>query len=124
MTMPSRLEELVLAEIEADRGVVRAYGLAGILSNKLGRRIAPNSVYRVLETLMSRGAIRRVVSQNAFIASHDRNHILLICLQCGAGVEINDTSFAEQLLSLCRRHQFNAERVFLEVSGTCPQCSQ
>ena len=46
-----------------------AYEIADIVSQKRGRRVAPNSVYRILDLFVANNLVRRVESANAFVAN-------------------------------------------------------
>ena len=62
-----------------------------------GRRVAANSVYRILDLFVGANLARRVESANAYVANahpdclHDC--IFLICDSCGQTVHIDDDSF-------------------------------
>src|SRR3546814_16246862 len=43
-----------------------AYEIADIVSQKRGKRVAPNSVYRILDLFVANNLVRRVESANAF----------------------------------------------------------
>ena len=58
----------VLEALHATHKPLGAYDLAEILGPK-GRRLAPITVYRALDFLMEQGLVRRLASQNAYIAS-------------------------------------------------------
>ncbi len=73
-----------------------AYDIAEAVSNAQGRRVAANSVYRILDLFVSANLARRVESANAYVANahpeclHDC--IFLICDHCGQAVHIDDDS--------------------------------
>src|SRR3546814_10405150 len=60
-----------------------AYEIADIASQKRGKRVAPNSVYRILDLFVANNLVRRVESANAFVAnSHPgclHDCIFLLC---------------------------------------------
>ena len=66
-----------------------AYDIAEAVSNKQGRRVAANSVYRILDLFVGANLARRVESANAYVANahpdclHDC--IFLICDSLRAG---------------------------------------
>ena len=63
-----------------------------------GRRVAANSVYRILDLFVGSNLARRVESANAYVANahpdclHDC--IFLICDSCGQTVHIDDDSLS------------------------------
>ena len=64
-----------------------AYDIAEAVSKSQGRRVAANSVYRILDLFVGANLARRVESANAYVANahpdclHDC--IFLICDNCG-----------------------------------------
>src|SRR3546814_6727006 len=46
-----------------------AYEIADIVSRTRGKRVAPNSVYRILDLFVANNLVRRVESANAFVAN-------------------------------------------------------
>ena len=72
-----------------------AYDIAEAVSNKQGRRVAANSVYRILDLFVGANLARRVESANAYVANahpdclHDC--IYLICDTCGQAVHSTTT---------------------------------
>src|SRR5882757_8041844 len=75
-----------------------AYDIAEAVSKTQGRRVAANSVYRILDLFVGSNLARRVESANAYIANahpdclHDC--IFLICDTCGQTVHIDDDSLS------------------------------
>src|SRR6188508_335078 len=71
-----------------------AYDIAEAVSKAEGRRVAANSVYRILDLFVGSNLARRVESANAYIANdhpdclHDC--IFLICDNCGQAKHIDD----------------------------------
>ena len=94
-----------------------AYDIAEAVSNKQGRRVAANSVYRILDLFVGSNLARRVESANAYVANahpdclHDC--IFLICDNCGQAVHIDDDGISGG---------FSAQRPVIEVRGTCGDC--
>ena len=73
-----------------------AYDIAEAVSKAQGRRVAANSVYRILDLFVGANLARRVESANAYVANQhpDCLHdcIFLICDTCGQAVHIDDDS--------------------------------
>src|SRR3954449_11066602 len=73
-----------------------AYDIADKVSKDQGRRVAANSVYRILDLFVNANVARRVESANAYVANdhpaclHDC--IFLICDTCGQTKHIDDDS--------------------------------
>src|SRR3546814_5748095 len=94
------------------------YEIADIVSQKRGKRVAPNSVYRILDLFVANNLVRRVESANAFVAnSHPgclHDCIFLICDSCGNAVHVDNDLLSDgigsahvctpatNVLSVCR----------------------
>ena len=76
-----------------------AYDVAEAVSKAEGRRIAANSVYRILDLFVGANLARRVESANAYIANQHpeclHDCIFLICDNCGQTVHIDDDACRE-----------------------------
>ena len=103
-----------------------AYDIAEAVSNKQGRRVAANSVYRILDLFVGSNLARRVESANAYVANahpdclHDC--IFLICDSCGQAVHIDDDSLSGGVRKAAESAGFSAQRPVIEVRGTCGDC--
>ena len=103
-----------------------AYDIAEAVSRAQGRRVAANSVYRILDLFVSANLARRVESANAYIAHahpeclHDC--IFLICDQCGQTVHIDDDTLTSGVREAAKTAGFSAPRPVIEVRGTCKDC--
>lgn len=103
-----------------------AYDIAEAVSKSQGRRVAANSVYRILDLFVSANLARRVESANAYVANahpdclHDC--IFLICDQCGQTVHIDDDSLSGGVREAAKSAGFSAPRPVIEVRGTCGDC--
>ncbi len=103
-----------------------AYDIAEAVSKAQGRRVAANSVYRILDLFVSANLARRVESANAYVANahpeclHDC--IFLICDQCGQTVHIDDDSLSDGVREAAKSAGFTAPRPVIEVRGTCADC--
>ena len=103
-----------------------AYDIAEAVSTAQGRRVAANSVYRILDLFVSANLARRVESANAYVANahpgclHDC--IFLICDQCGQAVHIDDDALTSGVREAAKSAGFSAPRPVIEVRGTCGDC--
>lgn len=103
-----------------------AYDVAEAVSKAEGRRIAANSVYRILDLFVEANLARRVESSNAYIANkhpeclHDC--IFLICDSCGQTVHIDDDALSGSIRSAAGTAGFSALRPVIEVRGKCREC--
>lgn len=104
-----------------------AYDIADQVSQQRGKRVAPNSVYRILDLFVTHNLVRRVESANAFLANthpgcvHDC--IFLICDNCGQTTHVDDDQIAGRVRATGEEHGFTAQRPVIELRGTCADCS-
>lgn len=103
-----------------------AYDVAEAVSKAEGRRIAANSVYRILDLFVGANLARRVESANAYIANQHpeclHDCIFLICDSCGQAVHIDDDSLSESIRKAASKAGFSAPRPVMEVRGKCSDC--
>jgi Fur family transcriptional regulator, zinc uptake regulator len=120
------MREAVFAALASFDKPASAYDIAEAVSNAQGRRVAANSVYRILDLFVSANLARRVESANAYVANahpdclHDC--IFLICDQCGQTVHIDDDSLTGGVRNAAKSAGFSAARPVIEVRGTCGDC--
>ena len=104
-----------------------AYDIAEAVSRQRGKRVAANSVYRILDLFVRTNLARRVESANAYIANphpgcrHDC--IFLICEVCDKAVHIDDDRLTGALVEAARGAGFADVRPVVELRGTCGDCT-
>jgi len=104
-----------------------AYDIAEAVTAARGKRVAANSVYRILDLFVRTNLARRVESANAYIANthpgcrHDC--IFLICDSCGQVVHIDDDSLTGALVTAARAAGFADVRPVVELRGICEACN-
>ena len=105
-----------------------AYDVAEEVSKAQGRRIAANSVYRILDLFVGANLARRVESANAYIANQHpgclHDCIFLICDSCGQAVHIDDDKLTGGVRDAAKGAGFSAPRPVIEVRGTCGDCAE
>jgi Fur family transcriptional regulator, zinc uptake regulator len=105
-----------------------AYDVAEQVSKAEGRRIAANSVYRILDLFVGANLARRVESANAYIANQHpgclHDCIFLICDSCGQAVHIDDDTLTSGVREAAKTAGFSAPRPVIEVRGTCGECGE
>ncbi|MBU6267605.1 MAG: transcriptional repressor [Sphingomonadales bacterium] len=103
-----------------------AYDIADIVSTARGKRVAANSVYRILDLFVRTNLARRVESANAYVAnSHPgcrHDCIFLICDSCGKVTHIDDDRLTGQLVRAATASGFAEIRPLVELRGRCPDC--
>jgi Fur family transcriptional regulator, zinc uptake regulator len=116
----------VFAAIAARGQPASAYDIADEVSRARGRRVAPNSVYRILDLFVASNLVRRVESSNAFIAnSHPgclHDCIFLICDNCGQTTHIDNDAIANDVRGAASAKGFAPARPVIEVRGKCADC--
>jgi Fur family zinc uptake transcriptional regulator len=104
-----------------------AYDIAEQVSKSLGRRVAANSVYRILDLFVGANLARRVESANAYIANQHpgclHDCIFLICDSCGQAMHIDDDTLTKGVRDAAKDAGFAAQRPVIEVRGTCGDCA-
>ncbi|NNC71990.1 MAG: transcriptional repressor [Sphingomonadaceae bacterium] len=103
-----------------------AYDIAEAVSNAQERRVAANSVYRILDLFTAANVARRVESENAYLANRhpDCLHdcIFLVCDKCGQTTHLDNDKLADGVRDAAREKGFNPERPVIEVRGRCASC--
>ena len=104
-----------------------AYDIAEAVSKTQERRVAANSVYRILDLFVTANLAMRVESANAYVANahpgclHDC--IFLICDKCGQTTHIDDDHLADGVRAAAEKSGFVPTRPVIEVRGTCGNCT-
>jgi len=121
------MRETVFAELARHDRPVSAYDIADNLSAARGKRVAPNSVYRILDVFVANNLALRVESANAYLANthpgcaHDC--IFLVCDECGEAAHVDDEEVSRAVRAIAAHRQFKAERPVLEIRGLCKACT-
>ncbi len=121
------LRRQVLQEVAGSHTAVGAYDILERLAQKGGRRLAPISVYRALDSLVAAGMVHRLESRNAFFACHvshagDRRQIVLACETCSAVAEVPGGSVFDGIGAAAAASTFKPTRTLVEVIGVCGRC--
>ncbi|MFA7588663.1 MAG: transcriptional repressor [Novosphingobium sp.] len=117
----------VFGALAAAERPASAYDIAESVSALRGKRVAANSVYRILDLFVRTNLARRIESANAYLAnSHPgcrHDCIFLICDSCGKTVHIDDDSLTGALIRAARNAGFADVRPVVELRGHCADCS-
>jgi len=103
-----------------------AYDVAEAVSQAQGRRVAANTIYRILDVFVATNLALRVESANAYVANthpgciHDC--IFLVCDGCGQTTHVDDDRLADGVRDAARRVGFIPVRPVIEVRGRCGAC--
>ncbi|NIJ16845.1 Fur family transcriptional regulator [Sphingobium vermicomposti] len=113
--------------LAAEEKPASAYDIADNVSKARGKRVAPNSVYRILDLFVANNIAMRVESANAYIANaHPGCHhdcIFLVCRSCKEATHIDDDVVTKEVRSVAEQEGFRAERPVIEILGTCAKCA-
>jgi Fur family zinc uptake transcriptional regulator len=123
---PLRLR--VLRALYDARQPVGAYDLSARVGEEAcGRRIAANSIYRVLLLLTELGLVRRVESRHAYVIARDGDHgsdVFFLCDGCGVATAVDQPQFAALLTSQANSLGFHPHHQVVEVAGQCRTCTE
>lgn len=113
----------VLADVDRP---LSAYDIAEEISRRQQRRVAANSVYRILDVFVAKNLALRIESSNAYVANphpgcvHDC--IFLICNACQKTAHIDNDLVARGVRKTAVGGGFAVDRTIIEVRGTCERC--
>ena len=103
-----------------------AYDIAESVGAARGKRVAANSVYRILDLFVRTNLARRVESANAYLAnSHPgcrHDCIFLICDECGRATHVDDDRLTGSLVTAAHEAGFADIRPVIELRGRCGAC--
>ena len=105
-----------------------AYDVIDRLAEEGEARLAPISVYRALDFLVTANLAHRIESKNAYVAC-DRGEscepgatLFLICDNCGAAAEASSETLGTLVNTETRKRAFLPRLRVLEVRGLCARC--
>lgn len=105
-----------------------AYDIAEKVSKARGKRVAANSVYRILDLFVGSNVARRVESANAYVANEHpgclHDCIFLICDDCGKATHIDNDKIAGGVRHAAEGAGFKPQRPVIEVRGQCGDCAE
>lgn len=126
--MPKRgekMQEALLDVLRQHGNPMSAYALLDVLRED-NAKLAPTTIYRALDALLSRGAVHRIESLNAYALCRHRNHdttcILAICDDCGTVEEKLAPDLIDELSAEAAKSGFAPKRHVIEVHGQCAAC--
>lgn len=121
------MREAVFETLAAQDKPASAYDIAEALSKSRGKRVAANSVYRILDLFVRTNLANRIESANAYIANthpgcrHDC--IFLICDDCGQATHFDNDNITSALKTAGRDNGFADVRPVVELRGLCDACA-
>lgn len=120
------LREQVFRQIAMSHKPVSAYELIENLSAQ-GKRLAPVSIYRILDVLQSAGLVHRLESRNAFFACMGEHEgqpqtIVFLCEDCERVTEAEAPDAVNAIVKTTEAGHFHVRSAVLEISGICEEC--
>jgi Fur family zinc uptake transcriptional regulator len=120
------LREQVFRHVATSHKPVSAYDLIESLA-KEGKRLAPVSVYRILNVLQSAGLVHRLESRNAYFACMTDHPslpqtITFVCDECDRVAEVDAPDAIRAIGRTTQSGHFHARNTTVEVSGVCAEC--
>jgi Fur family transcriptional regulator, zinc uptake regulator len=121
------LRAQVFGILAAQSTPASAYDIADQLARADGRRVAANSIYRILDLFVAKNLAKRIESANAYIANahpgcrHDC--IFLVCDQCRTASHVDDDVLSAAVRKTATSAGFENIRPVMEVRGLCAKCS-
>ena len=104
-----------------------AYDIAEDVGKARGKRVAANSVYRILDLFVRTNLANRIESANAYLAnSHPgcrHDCIFLICDDCGQADHFDDDKLTRALREAGEARGYTAVSPVVELRGLCSDCT-
>jgi len=119
------LRQAVLREIAASHTAIGAYDVLDKFAAR-GERMAPISVYRAIDALLTAGIVHRLESRNAFFAchvAHGRRQLVLACETCGRIAEVDAGKVFSAIDRSADSADFFPKGAVVEVWGVCATCA-
>ena len=123
------LREAVFQEIAAaSHQAIGAYEVLERMATR-GERLAPISVYRAIDALVTAGIVHRFESRNAFFAchaGHEQRQLVLACERCNAVAEVDGAKVFAAIDKAADAAHFSTgdgKAAVVEVWGLCANCS-
>lgn len=119
-------EDVFRTLAEQDRPA-SAYDIAEEVGKRRGKRVAANSVYRILDLFVRTNLANRIESANAYLANahpgcrHDC--IFLICDDCGQAEHFDDDTLTNALREAGKAHGYANVSPVVELRGLCSDCA-
>jgi Fur family zinc uptake transcriptional regulator len=121
------MREAVFVELSRHERPASAYDIADELSAARGKRVAPNSIYRILDVFVANNLAMRVESANAYLANPhpgcEHDCLFLVCDECGEATHVDNDALSENIRKIAQDQRFSARRPVLEIRGLCRSCA-
>ncbi len=120
------LREAVLRVLLSSHKALGAYDIIEKLQRD-GRRLAPISVYRIIDVLLGAGLVHRLESKNAYFAClsehrDSKSMLILICDDCSRVAEAEAPEAWRAIKTVTQANGFTVSDTVLEIQGICADC--
>ncbi len=120
------LRESVLRVLTGSHKALGAYEIIEKMTEQ-GRRLAPISVYRIIDVLVEAGLVHRLESKNAYFACLSRHKdaasmVVLLCEGCNRVAEAEAPEAWGAIEAITQDSGFAVSATVLEIQGQCPDC--
>ena len=121
------MREDVFRALAAQQRPASAYDIADIVGKMREKRVAANSVYRILDLFVRTNLANRIESANAYLANthpgcrHDC--IFLICNDCGQADHFDDDKLTGALRQAGETAGYSNVSPVVELRGLCRECT-
>ena len=103
-----------------------AYDLVFAYQQRIGRRVAANTIYRTLNFLEQHRLVAHLPSQRRYVATvlpHEHEAtIFFVCSACGTTAERQETGVERAVHRAANAIGFQAAKRAIEVDGLCARC--
>jgi len=121
------MRETVFRALAARERPASAYDIAEIVGKMLDKRVAANSVYRILDLFVRNNLANRIESANAYLVNtHPGCHhdcIFIICDECGQTDHFDDESVTNALRDAGKKAGYSNVSPVVELRGLCADCA-
>lgn len=121
------LRAKVFSTVQTAQKPATAYDIADAISKAEDRRIAPNSIYRILDLFVAANLVRKLESTNTYVVNAhptcEHDCIFLICEACGDVSHVDMDDVTGTLRKAAAKGGFVPKRAVLELQGVCDACS-
>ena len=120
-------QDTVLTALREDGRPLSAYQLLDVPSVRDNGLKAPLTIYRALDKLIAYGMVHRIESLNAFVVcEHEPHHdpaAFMICRECRRTIEVGTDAIKRTVLKQAEANGFEIDRLNVEVTGRCENCT-
>ena len=123
---PGSLSDRVRQALGRQCKPVSAYAITEALQQETGKRHFPNSIYRSLQWLATKGEVLQVVSVNGWLlrtAAPSAPTMILLCKNCGVAQQLVQPEVLHAIQVVGKSSGFKVRETHVEVLGTCQDCN-